>query len=67
MSEDFKDSIVMLPHCGNCGYLFRLDYEEINQFYEKVKSIRAAADIDADEMAEAIVELSVNGGLRWHE
>lgn len=25
MSEEFKDSIVMLPHCGNCGHMFRLD------------------------------------------
>lgn len=37
MSEDFKDSIVMLPHCGNCGHLFRLDEVAIvdDGFYSK--------------------------------
>lgn len=25
MREEFKESIAMLPHCGNCGHLFRLD------------------------------------------
>lgn len=45
MSEDFKESIVMLPHCGNCGHLFRLD--EVAIVEDVYNSLHAYAKTEA--------------------